>query len=349
MEKIKIGDRLIGEDEPVFIIAEIGSNHDGYLDQAKELIKASAEAGANAVKFQSFSAENLLNRRTFENGTLIDDPAYAILEELALADEWHEELLDYAKSQRIIFLSTPFDETKAELLASLGVEAFKIASGDLTYVQLLRKVANYQRPIILSTGHATMDEIKEAVAIIEESGNNRIILMHCVSLYPPRPCDLNLRAINKLSKEFELPVGFSDHSLDDSAALGAVALGANAIEKHFTLDKNSHGPDHSFAMEPVEFANMVRRIRALEAALGYETKKPAEAELSERTDARRGLYARKKVKKGDKVQQDAIKIVRPHRGISPKELDKIIGMIVTKDFEEDEPIGWEEINNGLLP
>jgi N,N'-diacetyllegionaminate synthase len=338
MTSLRIADHIIGESGSVFVIAEIGSNHDGSLARAKELIAASADAGADAVKVQSFSAEDLLNRKTLERGMWVEDPAYKGLSRLELPVEWHKELRDHANSLGIVFMSTPFDESRAELLNDIEIKAFKIASGDITHIGLIKKVAGFMRPIILSTGAAFLEEIEDAIAAIRAEGNNKIILLHCVSNYPPRFEDCNVRAITALKKSFSLPVGISDHSPGMTVPLAAVALGACVVEKHVTFDRSLPGPDHSYALTFNELAETVKEIRNLEKALGKETKMPSETEMPEREGARRSIYARTDIKKGDFFSTENLKIVRHHFGIAPKHVELIIGQRAKKDIKQDDLI-----------
>ena len=237
MKKIKIGDRLVGKEELTFIIAEIGSNHDGSLERAKELIQASKEAGADAVKFQSFTAGGLFNPYKPENGKWIPHPAYPVIEQLTLPEEWHYELKEYADSIGIIFLSAPFDPDRAALLHKVGVPAFKVASGDLTNEPLLKQLAGYKKPLIISTGAAYLGEVERAIEVIRNEGNEEIAILHCASLYPPRFEDSNIRAMATLSTAFDLPVGYSDHTPGWTVPIAAVTLGGCIIEKHLTFSK----------------------------------------------------------------------------------------------------------------
>ncbi len=338
MKKVQIGHHLIGEEEPVFIIAEIGSNHDKNLDQAKELIRASAEAGADAVKFQSFSAEDLLNRKNLVDGRWVDDSGYQTLKQLELPLQWQEELLKLAEHLGVVFLSTPFDEEKADSLNQINMEAFKIASGDITHIPLIRHVAQYGKPVILSTGASNIDEIEEAVEAVKKEGNDKLVVLHCVSNYPVKFEDCNIRAINSLRKQLILPVGLSDHSFGMAAPLAAVTLGACVIEKHITFDRNLEGPDHSFAVTVDEFGSMVVEIRRLEKVLGSEPKQPTKNEIPERKGARRSIYAKVHINKGELLTRDHLKIVRHNYGMAPKEIDSLIGQRAKKAISKDELI-----------
>ncbi len=332
---MEIGKRLVGEGEPVFIIAEIGSNHDGKLEQAKQLIASAKECGADAVKFQSFTADKLVSLKY--------EKIYRAFKKVELPLEWHEELAKFAESQCIVFLSTPFDEESASLLNSLGVPAFKIASYDMPNYPLLRHVAAFKKPILLSTGMATLSEVEEAVSVIRSEGNSDIILLHCVSNYPPRMEDANIRAMVTMQKAFQLPVGYSDHSLGIVVPLGAVAMGACVIEKHITIDRTLPGPDHRHALEAGKFGEMVQQIRHLELALGNGVKGPVEAEVPER-EWRRGIYAATDISKSTIIMRDMLKIVRPClNALEPKNIDLVVGRTAKKDIAADEPIEWGSI------
>jgi len=336
MMKVRIGKRFIGEGEPVFIIAEIGSNHDGKLEQAKQLIASAKECGADAVKFQSFTADKLVSPKY--------EKVYQAFKKVELPLEWPEELAKFAENQDTILLSTPFDEEGASLLNRLGMPAFKIASGDITDYPLLRQVASFKKPLLLSTGMATLNEVEEAVNAIRSEGNNDIILLHCVSNYPPRMEDANIKAMVTMQKAFQLPVGYSDHSPGIVVSLGAVALGACVIEKHITIDKTLPGPDHPYALEVDEFSDMVRQVRHLEMALGNGAKVPVEAEIPEREWARRGIYAATDISKGTTIMRDMLKMVRPClSALEPKYIDLVVGKVARKDIAAHEPIEWRDV------
>ena len=336
MRRIKVDKRFVGEGERTFIIAEIGSNHDGKLKQAKQLIAAAKECGADAVKFQSFTADKLVSPKY--------EKIYRAFKKVELPLEWHEELARFAESQGIIFLSTPFDEERASFLHSLGLPAFKISSGDITNYSLLRHLASFKKPIFLSTGMATLSEVEEAISAIRNEGNRDIILLHCISNYPPRIEDINVKAMVTMNRAFNLPVGYSDHSLGLVAPLAAVALGACVIEKHITINKTLPGPDHPHALEVDEFTEMVRQIRHLELALGSGIKEPVEAEIPERGWARRGIYAAADISKGATIRRDMLKIVRPClSALEPRYIDLVVGRVARKDIAAHEPIEWGSI------
>jgi len=343
-QRIQISARRIGEGEPVFIIAEIGSNHDGSLEKAKKLIDACAKIKVDAVKFQSFSANKLINEiKLDEKGNWISNPAFKILKLLEIPCEWYEELFKYTKKLGLILLSTPFDLKKADLLNSIGMSAFKIASGDINYIQLLKCVAKFKKPVLLSTGAAYLGEIEEAIRVIQKEGNNQIAILHCVSSYPPNLKDANIQAMFTIKKAFKAIVGYSDHSPGFTVPLGAVALGAKVIEKHITFNRNLKGPDHSYALTVEEFAQMIKEIRDLENALGNGVKEPVSGEIPERVGARRGIYSAVKIHRGEKISSEMIKIVRHAYGLKPSELENIIGRKAKVDIDKNLPITWDKL------
>lgn len=329
-KKIRIGGKLVGEGEPIFIIAEAGSNHNGSLELAKKLIDVAAEAGTDAVKFQAFKADKLFNK--VKNKDIVDK-----LENLELREEWYKELFDYADKKGLIFLSSVFDEDSADLLDSSGIAAYKIASYELTHIPLLEHVARKNKPIILSTGMANESEIKEAVECIYSAGNRQVIILHCVSQYPAEPGNVNLKSILALKRIFDCPVGFSDHTETIYAPIAAVALGAKVIEKHFTLDKSLPGPDHAYALEPEELKQMVAAIREVEKMLGSEKIKPAESEINERK-WRRAIYAACDIPEGTVINKDMLMIVRPspEGSLAPKYFKELSGKKIKKDIKKGE-------------
>jgi len=333
MKKIRIGDCTIGS-KKTFVIAEIGSNHDGSMRQAKALIAAARDSGSDAVKFQSFKAENLV---------VPGHAAFKKLRQLELPLSWHRELKRYADRQRILFFSTAFDEERALLLNSIGVPAFKISSGDLTFKPLIQRIARFKKPILLSTGMATIPEIEAAIRLITALKNDRIVLLHCVSNYPTEFKDANLKALMTLRRRFHLPVGLSDHSLGISVPLAAVSLGAAVIEKHFTLSRKLTGPDHGFALEPDELKEMIARIRAIEQALGDGKKIPRRSEIPERKWARRGIYAQEVISKGSVITKDRLAFLRPFHGLSPSAIDSILGGRTKVTIKKGMPVTISQI------
>ena len=345
--KLKIGDKLIGEEEPCFIIAEAGVNHNGSVELAKKLIDAAKDAGADAVKFQTFKAENVVvkdaQKAEYQKETTGEGSQYEMIKKLELTEEGFRELADYAEKKDIMFLSSPFDKESVDLLYELDVPAFKVGSGEITNFPLLRYIAKKRKPIILSTGMSTLGEIEEALDVIRSEGVEDIILLHCVSNYPARIEDVNLRAIETLKQAFKLPVGFSDHTLGIIVPIAAVALGACVIEKHFTLDRNLPGPDHRASLEPDELKEMVKAIREVEKALGNGIKKPTKEEKEIKKVARKSIVAKVDIPEGAIITEDMLDVKRPGTGIEPKYLKFIIGRKAKEDIKKDDVIRFEMI------
>jgi len=337
--------RLIGAGSPVYVIAEIGSNHDGDLNRAKMLIQKAKEAGANAAKFQSFQVHTLINNKYLSNGHWEKDPSWDTLERLTVPEEWHKQLQNEADRVGIDFLSTPFDLERLDLLINLQIPAIKIASGDLTYHELIKASGSSERPVFLSTGHATLGEVESALKVLWESGCKDIVLLHCESVYPATFEDVNLQAMCSMQHGFQVLVGYSDHTPGSTVPIGAVALGACVIEKHFTDDNDRKGPDHSFALNADDFSSMVRQIRELEIALPGGAKLPRPSEKEERVMARRALYAKRNISSGESLRRDMVNIVRHcyPEGISADKWKWVDGRIVNSDIEENALITWEMV------
>jgi len=346
MKKIKIGNKVIGEDEPTFIIAEAGINHNGDIELAKKLVNIAVECGVDAIKFQTFKAEKVVAKDTPKaeyqiKNTGTDESQYEMIKKLELSEDEFIELYNYTKKKGLTFLSTPFDFESADFLDDL-VPAFKISSTDLTNLPFLKYVAEKGKPIILSTGMGTLGEIEEAVNTIREI-NDDLILLHCITNYPASFESLNLRVIKTLREAFKLPVGFSDHSLGIYAPIAAVTLGAVVIEKHFTLDKNLPGPDHKASLNPEELKEMVNAIRLIEKALGDGIKKPTPEEKKIKKVARRSLVANVNIPKGTIIKREMIAIKRPGIGIEPKYLDVVVGKRARRDIKKDEVLKWGDL------
>jgi sialic acid synthase SpsE len=335
----------IGPNFPSYIIAEIGSNHDGSLEKAKKLITLAKKSGADAAKFQSFQAQLLSNVLTKKNDLWIDEPALKILEDLSLPEEWHLELSNHAKSENIDFISTPFDLERLGLLNILNIPLIKVSSGDLTNKVLLREIGKLQKPVVISTGAAHLDEIETALQILKNAGCKDIAILQCVSCYPTKISDANIQAMKTIQTTFQVPVGYSDHAPGMIVPLGAIALGASIIEKHFTDDTCLVGPDHPHSINPDEFAKMVKLIRELESALGSGVKEAVVEELDERIMARRALYAKHDLAKGTVITPDMIKVVRHafKEGISAMEYDECIGMSIINSIKAHELLKWENL------
>lgn len=343
---VSLGGRLVGPGHPCYVIAEAGANHNRDYATALRLIDVAAEAGADAVKFQTYSGRDLYSTKAprFDYlGPLGHRPVHELLEDISLPREWQAMLAAHARDRGIEFLSSPFDRRAVEELDDLDVAAYKVASFELVDLPFIRYMAAKGRPIILSTGMAKLGEVEEALEAAREAGADELCVLQCASLYPSPPSIMNLRAIPMMSQAFGIPVGLSDHSLELHIPTAAVALGAALVEKHYTLDRTASGPDHSFALEPQQLTELVRQIRDVEAALGDGLKRgPSDLEREEMyTKARRSVVAARAIPAGTRVQLDMLTVKRPGHGISPRFLDALVGRIASTDIEEDEVITWE--------
>lgn len=340
MKEIEFANHAIGPTHPCFVIAEAGVNHNGDIHLAKQLVNVAADAGADAVKFQTFKAERVVsvNAPKAEYQLETTDTAESQLDmirRLELSPDAHRELQAYCQERGILFMSTPFDKESVDLLDELGVPVFKIGSGEITNWPLLEYIAQKGKPIILSTGMSYLSEVDEAVRVIYETGNEELVLLHCVSNYPADPSDANLRAMQTMATAFQVPVGYSDHTPGIEVPLAAVALGACVIEKHFTLDKELPGPDHKASLEPEELVNMVRGIRIVELSLGHGRKVPADSESNTVAVARRSLVAAQDILAGTKLTEELIAIKRPGIGFPPAMHSYLIGRVVVDDVLAD--------------
>ena len=348
MTAIALGGRRIGPGHPCFIIAEAGVNHNGDVGLAERLVDAAIETGADAVKFQTFTAERLVTPKApnADYQAAVTDAAesqVAMLRKLELSREAHVRLFEYARRRGITFLSTPFDEQSADLLDDLGVPLFKIASGEITNLLLLEHVARKRKPMVVSTGMSTLDEVGEAVRVIHKAGCPALALLHCTSNYPADPADSNLNAMITMRQAFDLPVGYSDHTPGLEVAVAAVALGASVLEKHLTLSREMPGPDHRASLEPGDFAAMVRAVRSVETALGDGIKRPMESERNTRAIARRSLVAATDLPAGTVLQAHHLAAKRPGLGLPPGELARLVGRRLTKSLQADDMINWSDV------
>lgn len=334
MKAVSIGDRSIGPGNPCFIIAEVGVNHNGEVETAKQLIDAAAEAGTDAVKFQTFRADRLT----------VDRDEREMLRRLELSESAFSELAAYCHDRGVQFLSTPFDEESVDFLQGLGVPAFKVGSGEVTHLPLLAHIARKGKPVLLSTGMATLAEVHDAVQVLKREENEDLVLLHCVSRYPAPPKEANLRAMATLTDTFDVPVGFSDHTLGIEVSLAAVALGASVIERHLTLDRSMPGPDHRASLEPTALEEVIRSIRQIEDALGDGAKEPQPSERETRVRARRSIVARADIPLGTVLDPSHLAIKRPGTGIPPRELEAIIGKRLRVDVPEDTLLTWEMVH-----
>jgi N,N'-diacetyllegionaminate synthase len=329
MGSIDLAGSKIGSGHPCFVIAEAGVNHNGDVEGAKRLVSAAAEAGADAVKFQTFRASSLVletaPKARYQEETTGEGSQWEMLCRLELDEASFREIQACCRDQGILFLSSVFDEVGVDLLDSIGAPAFKLGSGDLTNDVLLRYTAAKGKPLILSTGMATLDEVSKALEIVREAGARELVLLHCVSCYPARPEDANLRAMGTLRRAFGVPVGFSDHTKGTGVALAAVALGASVIEKHFTLDRTLPGPDHRASLEPDELTALVRGIREVESALGHGRKEPVLAEAETARAARRSIVAAEDIPAGARIRPEALTLKRPGTGLASAIRPQLVG------------------------
>lgn len=333
----------------VFVIAEAGVNHNGDVAVAREMIDAAVGMGADAVKFQTFRSEELVTRdaaqATYQQANAPAESQYQMLKKLELSEDEFRELFVYCGEKGIMFLSTPFDLQSAVFLNELGVEIFKISSGDMTNIPFLKEVAGFGKPMILSTGMGTLEEVAEAVDAIRSSGNDKLVLLHCTTDYPIRIEDANLNAINTLRDEFGLCVGYSDHTEGTEVSLAAVAKGSCVIERHFTLDRGMKGPDHKASLEPKEFTAMVDGIRIVEKALGDGIKEPVKSECEIMKVARKSIVAARNIRSGTTITPDMVAIKRPGFGIKPKYLNEIVGKTAAKDIPKDTVMTDDDIES----
>jgi len=345
-KKVRIFDKFIGEQQRTFVIAEIGLNHNGDLNLAKKLIDQAIKSGADAVKLQSYKsgvrvAKNGKTSRYVEKVLGIEETDYEMFRKNELSYDQTKELFEYAKGRTIIF-SAPFDIESADELESLGVDCYKIASFDLVNLPLIRRVASTGKPLIISTGMSYLSEVEDALREVSLCQNSNVILLQCTSSYPCPPESMNIRAIDTMKCSFNnLPVGLSDHVVGDSVSLAAVAIGADVIEKHFTLDNKMEGPDHVLSLEPKELKNMVERIRLIEEAMGDGIKQPASNEITTLVRFRKTMYSNKKIRKGDVISRDKITYKGPAYGIYAKFEDVVLGQVAIKNIDIDTPITWD--------
>ncbi len=329
--------------QKTFIIAEAGVNHNGDIELAKKMIDAASEAGADAVKFQTFKADKIVSINApkaeyqIEN-TNSTESQYQMLKKLEMDKETHLELIEYCKKKNIMFLSTPFDIDSINMLVELGIDIIKIPSGEITNLPYLREVARKRKKVILSTGMSNMQEVKDAVKVLKQNGTEDITVLHCNTQYPTSMDDVNLRAMVSMREKLNLPVGYSDHTQGIEVPIAAVAMGATVIEKHFTLDKTMEGPDQKASLEPNELTEMVKAIRNIEKALGDENKDITESERDNLLIVRKSIVAACRIEKGDVYTEKNLTVKRPGNGISPMKWDEIIGKVADITYEVDEMI-----------
>ncbi len=350
MAEMNVGGRLVGEGHPCFIVAEAGANHGCDLEVAKELIRQAKAAGADAIKFQTYKADTLVTRWA---PRYWDDPEpsgtqYAIFEKIdRMEPADYEAMAAYCREQEITFLSTPFDLGAVDLLAKLDVPAFKVASADLTNYPLLERIAMYGRPVFLSTGAGTLEEIGETVEFLRGCGVRDIALLHCILCYPTPVDQLSLRRITTVKEAFpDLIVGLSDHTIPDECVTttsAAVALGAQIVEKHFTLDRTQEGPDHPLSLDPELLTKTVKAIRLVEQALGSPEVVPLKCELRARQYARRSIIAACDIPKGTKLTAEHLIMKRPGTGIPPTRVEEVLGRVTRRDIQADAALDWADL------
>lgn len=347
MNELRIGKRVIGGNNPAYIVAEMSGNHAGSIERAKEIIHAAKQVGADCVKIQTYTPGTITmncDNKYFhiDNGTWAGENLYQLYGKACTPWEWQLELKNEAEKVGIDFFSTPFDSTSVEFLESIGMEFYKIASFEVVDIPLIKRVAKTGKPIIMSTGMATLGEISDAVNVIRETGNDQLALLRCASAYPAITDEMNLATMKNMGETFDVPVGLSDHSLGSVGAVTAVALGAKIIEKHFCLSREIENPDASFSMEPEEFAQMVRDIRQAETAVGKVSYGPTKQEESSIV-FRKSIFVVKDIKAGEKITNENIRVIRPGYGLKPKYYDDIIGQIALQDIERGTPLQFEMI------
>ena len=346
MKEIRIGNKIISENSPVFIVAELSANHRQDLELAKDTIHAMKEAGADAVKLQTYTPDTITidcDNEYFKikQGTLWDGKTfYELYEEAYTPWEWHYELKELAEKLGLIFFSTPFDRTAVDFLEKLNVPAYKIASFEITDLPLIEYAASKGKPMIISTGIATLCDIQEAVSACKRVGNDQIILLKCTSAYPAPLEEVNLRTIPNMAETFGCIVGLSDHTLGISVPIAAVALGARVIEKHFILDRKIGGPDAAFSLDPDDFRAMVKAIREVEKALGKVSYELSE-KIKRSREFARSLFVVKDIKAGEVFTEENVKSIRPGYGLPPKHLKDILGKKARKDIKKGTPLSWD--------
>ncbi len=345
IKKIKIGNKQIGKGEPCFVIAEAGVNHNGDIELAKKLIDIAKNARADAVKFQTFKAEDVVTKKAKkakyqEKNIAKRETQQEMLKKLELDYEDFKILKKYCDDKKIIFLSTPHTKNAIDFLDEL-VPVYKIGSGDLTNLPALRHAAKKEKPMLLGTGMSTLREVREAIEVIRSEGNDSIVALHCTTNYPCPLEEVNLRAMQTMQNELECLVGYSDHTLGITVPVIAASLGAVVIEKHLTLDKNLMGPDHRASLELDEFREMVKKIRDFEEIMGSSEKKPTRSELEIRKLIRKSVVAARDISKGVRITGYMIAVKRPGTGIAPKDIGHLIDRITKKNIRKDELIQWD--------
>jgi len=349
MESIKIANRIVSNDEKPYVIAEIGSNHNGDMTLCRRIIDAAVVAGADAVKFQSWTSSSLISKSEYARNTSYSDTKKhfgsleAMVDKYAFSAAQHQEINDYCHSKKITFLSSAFSPEEVDLLESLAVPVHKVASMDINNYLLLEAIAKTQKPVIVSTGMSSLSEIEKALNVLEKNNAGPIIMLHCVSIYPPEYKTINLRNIETLKMAFGKLVGFSDHTVGVSIPLAAIALGAVLIEKHFTIDKDLAGWDHAISADPKELTAIVKEGEHVFQSLGSHRRIVSQDELEKRHKFRRRIVFRHPMKKGQRITLADVDFKRPGNGIAPNELDYVLGRTLQKDVVADHELEWQDL------
>jgi len=348
MKKVQIGDKIVGEGHPCYILAEAGCNHNSDLDIAKKLVDMAVVANADGIKWQTYKADHMYSKKTpmmkhFKERLSADDKAtmYDLIKATELPYDLHQPILNYCIEKGIPFLSTPFGVDDVDFLEQFNVPAYKIAAFEMTHFPLIRKVSQSGKPVILSTGMSTLGDIEKVLNITRAEGNEQIILLHCVSNYPAKAEDYNLRVIDTLKAAFGYPVGLSDHTPGVEVAKIAIAIGANLVEKHITIDQSLPGPDHYFSLRPDELVELVKARNEIDAMLGSPLKKCTDSEMEMKRIGRRSLVAACEIPSGTVVKREMIAVKRPGYGLDTDLIEVLVGKQVIKNVEEDEPLSWE--------
>ena len=349
MEKLNIAGRLVGPGEPAYIVAEIGANHNGDMTLCRAMIDAARECGADAVKFQSWSKSSLISRAEYDRNTAYvskerNQPTLEeSVEQYQLSRAQHEEISAYCRDTGIVFFSSCFSNAEVDMLESLDVPAYKIASMDVNHLPLLEYVAATHKPVIISAGMATLGEVERAIATLRAAGSGPVAILHCLSIYPSPPAQVNLRTMDTWRSAFDVPVGYSDHTLGSAVPIAAVALGACMIEKHFTTDKHLPGWDHAISADPAELRAIVEGARDAFAALGSPERRVNADEVAKRRVFRRRMVARRDMRKGERLAAVDVDFKRPGTGIQPDELRYVVGRAITRDVRAEDELDWSDL------
>lgn len=348
--RIKIGDKFVGEGAPFYTVAEIGSNFDGNIDRARMLVDLAKDCGADAVKFQTFTAKKLVSDEGFKDlkvGYQAEwkESVTEMYSRAELPRQWHKELFEYAKSRGLAFFSSPYDKEGVDLLEELDVPAYKIGSGDLTWLEMIEYIAKKGKPVFVATGASTLEEVDQAIKTIKEAGNDQIVILQCVTNYPSSFENINLRVLDLYKKRYGSLVGYSDHTPGSMVAIGTVALGGCMIEKHFTDDKTRNGPDHPFAMDGADFRKMVDDIRLMEKMLGKAVREVYDEEKAQYVSMKRGIRASRNISAGTPITREMIEVLRPcgPRDFKASEISLAVGRVTKRDIKKGDALHRDDI------